>query len=149
MDIKYVHTNLIAMDWRSLADFYIKVFNCKPQYPERDLAGIWVDKLTNINNARIKGIHLTLPGYEDNGPTLEIFEYEPCNLSETAINKHGYGHIAFQVESVEELMESIIHHGGKLLGEIVEKDYGEMGLLKAVYAQDPEGNFIELQNWSK
>jgi hypothetical protein len=62
MTIKYVHTNIIAKDWRSLADFYVQVFACKPLYPERNLAGEWIDQMTNIGNVRLRGIHLCLPG---------------------------------------------------------------------------------------
>lgn len=150
MNIKYVHTNIIAKDWKKISKFYIDVFDCKPLYPERDLSGEWIEKLTNIDNVKVKGIHLSLPGY-DNGPTLEIFEYEPKNLNsnESMINKQGFGHIAFHVDVVEEVVEKLVEHGGKILGEIINKDYGEIGVLTAVYAQDPEGNFIEIQNWNK
>ncbi|NLP19106.1 MAG: VOC family protein [Firmicutes bacterium] len=149
MAIKYAHTNLIAVDWRKLAQFYIDVFACKPQYPERDLCGEWVDKLTNIDDVSIRGIHLSLPGYED-GPTLEIFEYDPM-ISKTSfkINEQGLGHIAFHVDDVEEVIEKLIERGGKLVGEIIRQDYEGIGTLCAVYAQDPEGNFIEIQHWSK
>jgi len=72
MSNKYVHTNLIARDWKSLADFYIQVFGCTPVPPERDISGEWIDGMTGISDVRIRGAHLRLPGYED-GPTLEIF----------------------------------------------------------------------------
>ncbi len=75
--IKYVHTNLIAKDWKNLSNFYINVFSCRAIYPKRDLSGEWIDKITNIDSVRIRGIHLALPGYEK-GPTLEIFEYHPA-----------------------------------------------------------------------
>ncbi len=29
MRARYVHTNLIARDWRTLADFYVGVFGCE------------------------------------------------------------------------------------------------------------------------
>lgn len=150
MSIKYVHTNIIARDWKKLSQFYINVFDCKPLYPERDLSGKWIDKMTNINNVNIKGIHLRLPGYK-NGPTLEIFEYKPQKLrnSESEINDQGFGHIAFHVDAVDDVLEKVLQNGGKKLGQIIKKDYGELGILTAVYAQDPEGNFIEIQNWSK
>ncbi|MDP4091983.1 MAG: VOC family protein [Bacillota bacterium] len=149
-NIKYVHTNLIAKDWKSLSKFYIEVFGCKPTYPERDLSGDWIDKITEIKGARQRGIHLSLPGYE-NGPTLEIFEYSPENLrsSEPSINMQGFGHIAFHVDDVEEILKTLITHGGKHFGEVVRKEYPELGLLTAAYTKDPEGNFIELQNWKK
>jgi predicted enzyme related to lactoylglutathione lyase len=145
--IKYVHTNIITKDWQNLARFYIEVFECKPQYPERDLAGEWLDKLTMIERVKIKGIHLALPGYES-GPTLEIFEYSPESPSngKEKINTPGFGHIAFHVNSVERIAEKLIRHGGSLLGEIVRKEYADYGILTVVYASDPDGNFIEIQN---
>lgn len=149
MGIKYVHTNLIAKDWRRLSQFYIDVFGCKPQYPERDLSGEWIDKLTNIDGVKIRGMHLILPGY-DNGPTLEIFEYDPeISKASFMINEQGFGHIAFHVDVVEEVVGTLTEHGGKVLGEIIRKNFEGIGILTAVYAQDPEGNFIEIQNWSK
>jgi predicted enzyme related to lactoylglutathione lyase len=53
------------------------------------------------------------------------------------------------LNDVAAMAQMIIEHGGKMLGEIIQKDYGEIGVLTAGYAQDPEGNFIEIQNWKK
>ena len=44
--VEYVHANIIAQNWKNLAQFYIDVFDCVPVYPERDLAGDWIDRLT-------------------------------------------------------------------------------------------------------
>ena len=73
--MKYVHTNLIANDWRLLSAFYQTVYGCRPTGRQRDLSGQWLDDLTGINNAHIEGEHLLLPGFEPDGPTLEIFTY--------------------------------------------------------------------------
>lgn len=149
-EIKYVHTNIIAEDWRKLAQFYIDVFHCKPVYPERDLSGEWVNQLTGIANARITGIHLLLPGY-DAGPTLEIFSYNQGdrNGNKPRLNCQGLGHLAFHVRSVEQVLRDLLAHDGEQLGEVICRDYGELGILTAVYARDPEGNIIEIQNWRK
>ena len=95
-------------------------------------------------------MHLTLPGCE-NGPTLEVFQYEPEKLRNGLpfISMPGFGHIAFHVDDVNAVLERLIAHGGKLFGEVVHKQYPELGLLTVVYTRDPEGNFIELQNWKK
>ncbi|AZO94521.1 hypothetical protein [Halocella sp. SP3-1] len=94
------------------------------------LSGKWIDKVTNINNVNIKGIHLRLSGYE-NGPTLEVFEYKPQKLrnSESEINAQGFGHIAFHVDAVDDVLEKVLQNGGKKLGQIIKKDYGELGVL--------------------
>ena len=105
MEIKYVHTNIIAGDWRKLAQFYCTVFGCSRKLPERDLQGEWLNRATNINDARLQGIHLNLPGYVENGPTLEIFQYSQSITGNTpAVNRQGYGHLAFQVEDVDKCL---------------------------------------------
>ncbi len=56
--------------------------------------------------------------------------------------------IKFYVDDVEKILEKLIQNGGKKVSEIVRKDYGGLGTLTAVYTLDPEGNCIEIQNWS-
>ncbi|NMC57187.1 MAG: VOC family protein [Eubacteriaceae bacterium] len=150
MSVKYVHTNIIAKDWHALSDFYINVFDCAPLPPERNLSGEWLDSLTKFKNCKIQGIHLALPGYTK-GPTLEIFSYEPENADASArcLNSIGLAHTAFHVDNVGEIIDKLINNGGKIHGELVSNDYGELGILTVAYASDPEGNFIEIQNWTK
>src|SRR6476660_3393503 len=138
---KYVHTNLIARDWKRLVRFYKKVFGCEPKGPERDLSAAWLDRVNSVPNARLRGVHLRLPGYDDDGPTLEIFSYDQ-------LNECGFGHIAFAVENVDEALQAVIAAGGGAVGEIATAEVKGVGLLRVVYARDPEGNIVELQKWS-
>lgn len=146
--IKSVHTNILANDWKKLSQFHMDVFGCKPVYPERDLEGKWIDKMTDIRGAHIEGIHLELPGYE-NGPTIEIFGYNKiANKSKVSqINEKGFTHIAFSVDNAKEMAEKVLTHGGNFYGEIVEKEIKNVGILTAVYMRDPENNIIEIQSW--
>lgn len=148
--MRFAHTNIIARDWKKLARFYVDVFACQPTYPERDLNGEWIEKATNIDQVHIRGIHLLLPGYT-NGPTLEIFQYEPDNLCDfpPAINSQGFGHIAFEVDSVEEVLNKLLAKGGTRVGELIKREYPGLGTLTMIYTRDPEGNIIEIQNWQK
>ncbi len=116
MNTKFSHVNIISKDWKKLAEFYMNVFECKPKLPERNLSGEWVDDLTNLSNTQIKGIHLILPGFDSNGPTLEIFEYNK-NLgnSDKCINLEGFGHIAFSVEDVEQKLKFLLENGQLIL----------------------------------
>ena len=68
---RYVHTNLIARDWRRLARFYQDVFGCVPVPPERNLSGTEMEAGTGVPGARLQGMHLRLPGTGPDGPTLE------------------------------------------------------------------------------
>lgn len=146
--IQFAHTNIITDDWRKLADFYIKVFGCKPLYPERDLKGFWLDKATGIGNAHITGIHLILPGYDKQLPTLEIFQYDanvPNGLTET--NRKGFGHIAFKVDDIQKVLASLLANGGSTVGEMAIIEINDVGLLSFIYTRDIDGNMIELQSW--
>ena len=57
--MRYGHTNLIARDWRHLADFYTAVFGCVPVLPERDLHADWLARATRIPGARLRGAGLS------------------------------------------------------------------------------------------
>ncbi len=148
---RYVHTNLIAHDWRRLAWFYQHVFGCVPVPPERRLYGKEFDRATGVVNVRIEGAHLLLPGFEETGPTLEIFEYNPMAEKQIRqpINQPGWGHIAFAVEDVPQAVHAVKVAGGQPYGEIVETTIAGAGKITFVYMKDPEGNLIELQHWAK
>ena len=147
---RFVHTNLIARDWKTLARFYEQVFGCTRLPPERDLAGQWIEDGTGVPDARIRGVHLRLPGYGADGPTLEIFQYNrEEERPETAINRPGFAHIAFAVDDVDAARDAVIEAGGGTLGKVVSLEIPGAGNITFVYLTDPEGNIIELQHWSQ
>ena len=146
---KYVHTNLIAKDWKRLVKFYSEVFGCEPRGPERDISAQWLGKVNAVPNARLRGVHLRFPGYGDDGPTLEIFSYDQLIERELPrANECGFGHIAFAVDNVDEALHAVIAAGRSAVGEIATAEVKGVGQLRVVYARDPEGNIVELQKWS-
>lgn len=146
--VKYVHTNIVARDWQKLARFYVEVLGCTPRPPERDLEGDWLDALTSLKQARIRGIHLGLPGHGDAGPTLEIFEYsQVADPRPPMINRPGLAHLAFLVDDVDRVMSEVRRNGGSSVGRVVSTCIEGAGTVTVVYARDPEGNIIELQAW--
>lgn len=149
MSIKFVHVNIISKDWRKLAEFYTKVFECKPLWPERNLTGEWLDKATSIQEAHIEGIHLRLPGFEEGSPTLEIFQYKENNHAlDKKVNTEGIGHLAFRVDDVKTVIKKVLKNGGKQLGKITTTEIKDVGTITFAYTSDPEGNIIEIQNWA-
>lgn len=143
---RYVHTNLIARDWRRLADFYQNVFGCVPVPPERNLSGDWLERGSGVPGARLEGLHLRLPGDGDSGPTLEIFQYsETVDASPPPANRVGFGHIAFAVEDVEAARAAVLAAGGSAVGTVESVAIAGAGKLTWCYVRDPEGNIIELQ----
>jgi hypothetical protein len=65
-DTRYVHTNLVANDWRGLASFYQRVLGCEVVPPERHFSGPTLAAGTGLPGARIDGVRgpigLGVPG---------------------------------------------------------------------------------------
>lgn len=147
---RYVHTNLVARDWRALSRFYQEVFGCVPVPPVRDYAGAALEAGTGVPGARLQGEHLRLPGWGDDGPTLEIFHYSVlADRPATAVNRPGFGHIAFTVDDVAAAREIVLQAGGSVVGDVVSLTTAAGDTVTWCYVADPEGNAIELQAWTR
>lgn len=146
---RFVHTNLIARDWKNLARFYEEVFGCVPVLPERNLSGAEMEAGTAVSGARLRGMHLRLPGVGPDGPTLEIFEYsEPAAEAPRLPHRPGFAHIAFAVNSVADAREQVLSRGGSAVGDVVTVAVSPTARVTWCYVRDPEGNIVELQAWS-
>ncbi|MCC6455502.1 MAG: VOC family protein [Caldilineaceae bacterium] len=147
--VRYVHTNLIAADWRRLANFYSELFGCEIVPPERDFAGEKLEALTSLEGAHLRGAHLRLPGSGEDGPTLELFNYASLAARpQRAVNRPGFGHIAFAVDDVEAARAAVLAAGGSAVGEVVTLTTSSGGRVTCCYVTDPEENIIELQSWA-
>lgn len=148
MATKYVHTNLIARDWRRLSAFYQEVFGCRPILPERELSGKWLDRGTGVSDASLSGAHLLLPGHGADGPTLELFQYGSMPQHPTVRpNTPGFSHLAFAVDNVASTAQAVFSNGGSPVGELVRQEVTGVGVITFQYVADPEGNILELQHW--
>ncbi|HET9879014.1 MAG TPA: VOC family protein [Candidatus Limnocylindrales bacterium] len=146
---RYGHTNLIADDWRSLAAFYTDVFGCELVPPERDYRGPDLERGTGVAGATLRGVHLRLPGYGDDGPTLEIYQYgSNIDGGVRRANRTGFGHIAFVVNEVGAAQTAVVDAGGQIIGEVVTLTTADGRRVTWCYVADPEGNLVELQSWS-
>jgi glyoxylase I family protein len=145
---RYIHTNLIARDWCALAAFYGSVFGCVDAPPERDFASREVEAGTGVPGAALRGMHMRLPGWGADGPTLEIFNYSRLADGEAPVaNRPGFAHIAFAVESVADARAEVLANGGRAIGDIVTLTTSR-GAVTWCYVTDPEGNIVELQKWT-
>lgn len=146
---RYVHTNLIAHDWKALAAFYQSLFGCVPVPPERDLAGPELEAGTGVPGSAVRGIHLRLPGHGADGPTLEIFSYSRAAEGlAPAVNRPGFAHIAFSVASVDDARRAVLAAGGRPIGDVVTLTIVNGARVTWCYVTDPEGNIVELQSWA-
>jgi catechol 2,3-dioxygenase-like lactoylglutathione lyase family enzyme len=144
---RYGHTNLIADDWQALSRFYQDLFGCIPVPPQRDFKGPELERGTGIAGAELRGEHLRLPGHGPDGPTLEIFNYNILEeRPDVAVNRPGFGHIAFVVDNVQDARDAVLAAGGRAVGDVVTLTYAMGKQLTWVYVTDPEGNVLELQS---
>jgi predicted enzyme related to lactoylglutathione lyase len=145
----YGHTNIVARDWRRLASFYEELFGCVFVPPERDYAGPTLEAGTGVRGATVRGVHLRLPGHGADGPTLEIYTYSTEAAGPPpAVNRPGFAHIAFQVDSVDDARRDVLAAGGQPVGEIVTLTTATGARVTWCYVTDPEGNIVELQSWA-
>lgn len=90
-----------------------------------------------------------MPGYGDDGPTLEIYNYAPTvERATTAVNRPGFGHIAFEVNDVDQARQVTLEAGGRAIGEVVTLQTATGARVTWCYVTDPEDNMIELQAWA-
>jgi len=145
---RYTPTTLVARDPSGLAAFYTAVFDCVQTGPPRALGGESLERGMGLAGARVRGLHLRLPGHGDDGPTLELFaldELEPA--VPRVVNRPGLMHLAFSVDDVRATLDRLVAAGGEAVGEIAEVEVAGVGTAGFVYARDPEGNIVELQEW--
>lgn len=146
---RFGHVNVTTGDWRSLAAFYESVFGMVVVPPERDFRSSDLDRATGLTDAHVMGAHLRLPGEPEGGPTLEIFQYERLDPAQApAVDRPGWGHIAFRVPDVTGARDAVLAGGGSLVGDIVTFEVAGGRRVTWCYVTDPAGNILELQTWT-
>src|SRR5687768_1983334 len=98
--------------------------------------------------SNVDGVHLRMPGNGEHGPTIEIFTYSRlADGPPAAVNRPGFGHIAFAVDSVLEARSEVFAAGGQAVGDVVTLTTAVGRQVTWCYVTDPEGNIVELQSW--
>ncbi|MDO4941864.1 MAG: VOC family protein [Lachnospiraceae bacterium] len=141
---KLLHVNMNAKDWKKLAAFYEEVFGCVQAPPAKEITGDYAAELTGLQGAEIHGMTMIFPD-DPNGAQLEIFQYNIQDDSASgAINMTGLGHIAVDVEDIEETTKKLLAAGGAYVGRQIHRTYVDKPDLFIHYVRDCEGNIIEL-----
>lgn len=149
------HTHVITADIEKCIDFYVNVLGFHQVTPIRDLGK---DEAMNEmlgfgGKASFRQTMLSMPGgpsYGSHVPGIEIWEVSGVPRDTTlkddpAMNLQGKGYNAYRVKDLAALIERLKAHGIKF----VSKQVFLSPEVSGVYAIDPDGQIVELDQFPK
>lgn len=108
---------------------------------ESSMKGELLDNVIGLKNADTEFVMLQAP---DGQLNLEVIKYHyPIDSKGSrmpAANRLGLGHLAFQVDDVEEIVTALKQKGHELVGKIQIYE----NIWKLCYVRGPEGIIVEL-----
>lgn len=140
MKIKHVdHVGIVVQDLEAAKGFFVDLgFTVMAEMP---IQGEWVERIIGLSGVSEDLAMLQAP---DGQLNLELVKFhqpaDPEGIRPSAANALGLRHLAFQVENVDELVETLKQKGHELVGEV--QTYEDMWRL--CYVRGPEGIIIEL-----
>ena len=137
----FFHTGFVVRDLDTTIDFYTNVMGLKVA-GRMERSGEFACQLLAFNEAHIKGAFLDL----GDGHQLELIQYinPSSGVGEFQRNDLGASHLAFFVNDIDTFYDETSKKGLKFNNEpaVLNDDSGKL-LRKALYAQDPDGNWLE------
>lgn len=137
----FFHTGFVVKDLEQTIDFYTNVMGLRVA-GRMERAGDFACQLLAFDDAHIKGAFLDL----GDGHQLELIQYlsPPSGSLSGNRNDLGASHLAFFVENIDafyaEKSQQGLRFNNRPAG--LYDDSGKL-LRKALYAQDPDGNWLE------
>jgi len=143
--MRFDQVKIFAGDVHSLAAFYQEALDCDLLEPVADFDDEQLGRAVGAPGKRIRLGFLSLPGREE-GPILELYEFPDSDEPHWPFQP-GQGHLAFEVDDVQEAADRVIEEGGSYLGEIASWRAPSGNLSTFVFMRDPEGNLVDL--WAR
>ncbi len=135
------HTGFVVKDIEKTIDFYTNVMGLTLA-GRTERRGDFASKLLAFPEAHIKGAFVEL----GDGHQLELIQYinPPVGAGSLNRNDAGASHLAFIVENIEAFYADKSGRGLTFNSDpaALYDDGGQL-LRKALYAQDPDGNWLE------
>ena len=135
------HTGFVVKDIDRTIDFYTNVMGLK-LVGRTERQGDFACKLLAFPDAHIKGAFVEL----GDGHQLELIQYINPPVGEGRLHRNdaGASHLAFFVENIDEFYADKSQRGLTCNSDpaALYDDDGKL-LRKALYAQDPDGNWLE------
>ena len=134
------HTSFTVSDAAAIAEWYCEMLDftivsvdTRPQD--------YSEKVTGIPGADLRIVYIKGGGYH-----IELVEYvgAPGGRIDTATNNVGSAHIAYNVNDLKGMYETLAPRGVRFVSEPVPVTQGPNTGGFVVYIEDPDGNTLEL-----
>jgi catechol 2,3-dioxygenase-like lactoylglutathione lyase family enzyme len=146
------HVNLVVGDLEGMIAFYQNVLGLTPT-KRVTISGEWIDQVVGLKDAHGDVVYLELP----NGPRVELIRYNrppatrPAGLGQS--NIPGIRHIAFRVDDIDAVVARLRDARVEFLSDVqlvpdTQVTYAGGVRKRLVYFKDPEGNLLELCEYS-
>lgn len=137
----FVHTGVVVEDLAPAVEFFTTLgLQCGDPM---SIEGEWVDRIIAVPQARVEVVMVRLP---DGTDTLELVKFHApsedagVDGGQAPASRPGIRHLAYAVDDLHAVVETVRAAGWDLVGEIV--DYEGQYLL--CYVRGPEGLIVEL-----
>jgi len=137
----FFHSGFVVRDIDTSIEFYTHVLGFKLE-TRTERQGKFIDQVLGFTDAHIKGAFVTL----GEGHQLELIQYLSPTGNDGRINRNDLGaaHMAFYVEDIDRFYNDKSSQGLHPINQPAEhRDDTGILIRKVMYAQDPDGNWLE------
>lgn len=134
------HVGIVVEDLERSLRFYRDVLGLTVRSSALE-SGPFIDHLLSLRGVAVRTCKL---GVGEGGAMIELLAFENPPASprrDISVRTPGPTHVALTVTDVSAISRAIREGGGKLIGDPRQSPDGKV---VACYAQDPEGNLLEL-----
>jgi catechol 2,3-dioxygenase-like lactoylglutathione lyase family enzyme len=138
MTIKWDHTSLAVSDIDEAIEFFSTGLGFSIVFAERGMTG-QIASMLGLENASCDLIQMICPS---GGPTLELIAFHGHAHERRELHPvlPGMAHIAFQVETFDEVVERLLTLGACKVGRVTQFQTG-----RSIYLSTPFGAFLEIE----
>ena len=140
------HTGFVVRDIEKSVAFYTEVMGLEATM-RLEVDGEFAERIVGFEGAHLKVAFLNM----GDGHNLELVQYIYPPSAEGQINRNDLGasHLAFLVDNVEEYHANMSEKGLRFLGPPPTLIQDGKVVVKAIYAQDPDNNWLEFCEFSQ
>ncbi len=134
------HTGFVVRDLERSVTFYTEVMGLETMM-QLEIDGEFAERVVGFTDAHLKIALLNM----GDGHNLELVQYIYPPSAEVQINRNDLGasHLAFLVENIEEYYATMSQKGLRFMGPPPSLTQDGKVVVKAVFAQDPDNNWLE------